>query len=157
MLVPLAGYRILVALDPVDLRKQANGLWAIAEQKLREDPRRGAVFVFSNRCRQLGQAPRIFAPIGAWVTVESVDYNPRRPTVFYDPEDLGLDLATLADTGERTWLESPAVQTLWQMLHGTSPEVQFSDSINQFRVAIEAPGVNRLAPPAPAPPSAEGA
>jgi len=30
------------------MRKQYDGLWAIAQQKLREDPRGGAVFVFSN-------------------------------------------------------------------------------------------------------------
>jgi hypothetical protein len=109
----------------------------------------------ADRCRQLSQAPRLFAPVGAWVTVESVSYNPRRPTVYFDADELGLDLAALADTGERIWLEGPVVQQLWQTLHSTSPEVQFSDTVNQYRVAVEAPGVNRLAPPAPAPPPAE--
>ena len=43
--------RIFVALEPVDMRKSFNGLWALAAQKLREDPSQGALFVFSNRRR----------------------------------------------------------------------------------------------------------
>lgn len=53
MLVLPAGFRIFVATEPVDMRKQANGLWAVAEQHLGEDPRRGALFVFTNRSREL--------------------------------------------------------------------------------------------------------
>lgn len=33
------------------MRKSFNGLWAQAEQVLREDPRQGALFAFSNRNR----------------------------------------------------------------------------------------------------------
>ena len=43
--------RIFVALEPVDMRKSFNGLWALAAQKLGEDPNHGALFVFSNRRR----------------------------------------------------------------------------------------------------------
>jgi len=32
MLVLPAGFRIFVATEPVDMRKQANGLWAVAER-----------------------------------------------------------------------------------------------------------------------------
>lgn len=48
MLAFPSGLRIYLAVEPVDMRKQYDGLWAIAQQKLREDPRGGAVFVFSN-------------------------------------------------------------------------------------------------------------
>ena len=48
MLAFPAGFKIYLAVEPVDMRKQYDGLWAIAQQKLREDPRGGAVFVFSN-------------------------------------------------------------------------------------------------------------
>ena len=51
MLAFPAGLRIYLAVEPVDMRKQYDGLWAIAAQKLREDPRGGAVFVFTNRDR----------------------------------------------------------------------------------------------------------
>ena len=35
----------------MDLRKQCNGRWTAAEQRLREDPRQGAVFAFVNKDR----------------------------------------------------------------------------------------------------------
>lgn len=45
--------RIFLAVEPVDMRKQFNGLWAEAEGKLKEDPFAGALFVFTNRRRNL--------------------------------------------------------------------------------------------------------
>ncbi len=33
-----AGLKIFVALEAVDLRKSFTGLWAVAEEKLKEDP-----------------------------------------------------------------------------------------------------------------------
>lgn len=46
-----SALRIFLAVEPVDMRKQFNGLWALATQRLREDPREGAVFVFANKDR----------------------------------------------------------------------------------------------------------
>ena len=46
-----AGFKVYLALEPVDMRKQFNGLWAAVTERLREDPRQGAVFVFANRDR----------------------------------------------------------------------------------------------------------
>lgn len=43
--------RIFLAVEPVDMRKSFNGLWSLTEQKLQEDPRQGAVFVFANKTR----------------------------------------------------------------------------------------------------------
>lgn len=51
MLAFPVGFKIYLALAPVDMRKQFNGLWAVAEQQLKIDPRQGAVFVFGNRQR----------------------------------------------------------------------------------------------------------
>lgn len=51
MLAFPAAIRIYVALEPVDMRKQYDGLWAAAQQQLGEDPKRGAVFCFTNRER----------------------------------------------------------------------------------------------------------
>ena len=51
MLTFPSALKIYLAVEPVDMRKQFNGLWALAEQKLREDPRLGAVFVFTNKSR----------------------------------------------------------------------------------------------------------
>jgi transposase len=45
------GLKIYLAVEPVDMRKHFNGLWALATEKLKEDPRLGAVFVFGNKDR----------------------------------------------------------------------------------------------------------
>jgi transposase len=41
--------KIFVALEPVDLRKSFNGLEAVVSERLGEDLRAGAIFVFTNR------------------------------------------------------------------------------------------------------------
>ena len=46
-----ANTRIYLAVEPVDMRKQYDGLWALAEQHLRLDPFGGALFVFTNKTR----------------------------------------------------------------------------------------------------------
>ena len=43
--------RVYLAVEPVDMRNHFNGLWTLAEQKLGEDPRLGAFFIFTNRKR----------------------------------------------------------------------------------------------------------
>jgi transposase len=43
--------RIYLAVEAVDMRKHFDGLWALAQERLREDPRSGALFVFTNRSR----------------------------------------------------------------------------------------------------------
>lgn len=43
--------RVFVALEPVDMRKSFNGLYAYVERILREDPLSGHLFVFANRLR----------------------------------------------------------------------------------------------------------
>lgn len=45
------GQRVFLALEPVDMRKQFNGLWALVRERLAEDPFGGAWFVFTNRDR----------------------------------------------------------------------------------------------------------
>lgn len=46
-----AAIKIYVAVAPVDMRKQFNGLWAAVREKLGEDPKSGAVFCFINKDR----------------------------------------------------------------------------------------------------------
>ena len=43
--------RIFLAAQPVDMRKQYEGLWTVAQQHLGEDPFSGALFVFTNKER----------------------------------------------------------------------------------------------------------
>ena len=53
MLAFPATVRIFLAVEPVDMRKQFNGLWAEAQGRLEEDPFDGALFVFTNKRRNL--------------------------------------------------------------------------------------------------------
>ena len=46
MLTFASTQRIYLAVEPVDMRKQFNGLWAAAQDKLHEEPKSGAVFAF---------------------------------------------------------------------------------------------------------------
>jgi len=49
MLSFTGGLKVFVALETVDLRKSFNGLEALVSERLGEDLRQGALFVFSNR------------------------------------------------------------------------------------------------------------
>lgn len=51
MLALSPAQRIYLALEPVDMRKHFDGLWALASEKLQEDPFAGAWFIFTNRSR----------------------------------------------------------------------------------------------------------
>ena len=46
-----SSLRIYVAIEPCDMRKSFNGLYVVAEDILKEDPRSGALFVFCNKRR----------------------------------------------------------------------------------------------------------
>ncbi len=48
-----AQTQIYLAVEAADMRKQVNGIWAEAPQRLREDPFGGALSVFSNHSREL--------------------------------------------------------------------------------------------------------
>ncbi len=52
MLAFPAAIKVYVAVQPVDMRKQFNGLWAAASEQLGEDPKSGAVFCFINTKRR---------------------------------------------------------------------------------------------------------
>jgi transposase len=43
--------KVLLAVEPCDLRKSFNGLHGLVTERLGEDPRQGALFVFTNRRR----------------------------------------------------------------------------------------------------------
>ncbi|MEM7602651.1 MAG: IS66 family insertion sequence element accessory protein TnpB, partial [Verrucomicrobiota bacterium] len=46
-----SSLRIYVSVEPCDMRKSFNGLYILAEEHLKEDPRSGALFVFTNKRR----------------------------------------------------------------------------------------------------------
>lgn len=51
MLAFPSAIKIYVAVEPVDMRKQYDGLWSCVQAQLGEDPKSGAVFVFTNKER----------------------------------------------------------------------------------------------------------
>ena len=51
MLSFAGSLKVFVALEACDMRKGFNGLHALVTEKLQEDPRSGALFVFTNRRR----------------------------------------------------------------------------------------------------------
>lgn len=71
MLAFPATVRIFLAVEPVDMRKQFNGLWAEAQGRLQEDPFDGALFVFTNKRRNLVKL-LYWDGSGVWVEWHSV-------------------------------------------------------------------------------------
>ena len=51
MLSFAGSLKVFVAVEPCDMRKGFNGLHALVSEKLKEDPKAGALFVFTNRRR----------------------------------------------------------------------------------------------------------
>jgi transposase len=49
MIMPGAEIRVLVATKPVDFRKQSDGLAALVQEALRENPYSGAIYVFRSK------------------------------------------------------------------------------------------------------------
>lgn len=72
MLAFPAAIRIYLAVQPVDMRKSFNGLWAAATERLQEDPKHGAVFAFIN-----GERTRLkllyWDGTGVWVLAKRLE------------------------------------------------------------------------------------
>jgi len=49
MLTFSGSLKVFVAVEPCDMRKGFNGLYSAVSERLGEDPKSGALFVFSNR------------------------------------------------------------------------------------------------------------
>jgi transposase len=58
--------KILVAVEPVDFRKQIDGLVRLCKQTLQEDPFQGTVFVFRNR-RSTALKALVYDGQGFWL------------------------------------------------------------------------------------------
>lgn len=64
--------KVVLATEPVDLRKSFNGLYVIACNELGEIPENGALFVFSNRTRTRIKV-LCFDGTGCWVSVKRLE------------------------------------------------------------------------------------
>lgn len=64
--------KVVLATEPVDLRKSFNGLYAVARNELGEIPEDGALFVFSNRTKTRIKV-LCFDGTGCWVSVKRLE------------------------------------------------------------------------------------
>lgn len=64
--------KVFVALEACDLRKSFNGLHTLVTERLQEDPRAGALFVFTNR-RRTRLKMLCWDGTGLWVLTNRLD------------------------------------------------------------------------------------
>lgn len=72
MLSFTGGLKVFLAVEPCDLRKSFDGLHAIAVDQLKEEPRNGALFVFTNRRRNRLKI-LLFDGTGLWVCAKRLE------------------------------------------------------------------------------------
>lgn len=72
MLSFTGGLKVFVALEPCDMRKSFNGLYGLVSERLGEDPRQGALFVFSNR-RHTRLKILYWDGTGLWVLIKRLE------------------------------------------------------------------------------------
>lgn len=113
MLAFPAGFRIFLAVEAVDMRKQFNGLWAVALEKLQEDPFQGAVFAFTNKTRDRLKL-LYWDGTGVWVLAKRLEKgrfswpaHRQSAKVSLSPEALTMLLAgiDLKDGLKKAWYE----------------------------------------------------
>ena len=72
MLTFSGSLRIFLAVDPCDMRKSFNGLYAMTEDTLQSDPKSGAIFVFTNKRRNRIKI-LYFDGTGLWVMAKRLE------------------------------------------------------------------------------------
>ena len=88
--------KILLAIEPVDFRKQLDGLIAICNQKLSQNTRSGQLFVFINRSRTMIRTLR-YETNGYWLATKRLS----RGRFAIWPKDTN-DMSRLVLAGELT-------------------------------------------------------
>lgn len=118
MLSFTGSLKVFVWLQPCDLRKSFNGLFGMVTERLNEDPRGGALFVFSNQ-RHTRLKILYWDGTGFWVMTKRLEQgtfswpqavDPTRGKMQLTPEALTLltDGIDLRGAAMRPWYERPA-------------------------------------------------
>ena len=92
MLSYTGGLKVFVALEPVDLRKSFSGLEGLVSQRLGEDLRAGALFVFTNR-RHTRLKILYFDGTGLWLLIKRLERGTFSWPKVIDPQMVKLKLA----------------------------------------------------------------
>lgn len=100
--------RVFVALEPVDMRRSFNGLYAAVESVLQQDPLSGHFFIFTNRPRNRVKI-LYFDGSGLWICAKRLERGsfgwPEGEGVSCSlrPEQLQLLLHGMEGTSRRRW------------------------------------------------------
>lgn len=81
--------KVFVAIEACDLRKGFNGLHALVRERMGQDPRNGALFVFSNR-RHTRLKILCWDGTGLWLLTKRLEKG-----TFSWPRQVDLDKTTL--------------------------------------------------------------
>lgn len=92
MLSFTGGLKVFVALEPVDLRKSFSGLEGLVSERLGEDLRTGALFVFTNR-RHTRLKILYFDGTGLWLLIKRLEKGTFAWPKVVDPQKVKLKLA----------------------------------------------------------------
>jgi transposase len=92
MLSFTGGLKVFVALEPVDLRKSFSGLEGLVSERLGEDLRNGALFVFTNR-RHTRLKILYFDGTGLWLLIKRLEAGTFSWPKTVDPGAVKLKLA----------------------------------------------------------------
>lgn len=115
MLSFTGSLKIYLAVEPCDMRKSFNGLYALAENKLKLDPQSGALFVFTNK-RKNRLKILYFDGTGLWVLAKRLEAGTfswpkasqsNAEKITLTPEALAMltDGIDLRDGCRRAWYE----------------------------------------------------
>jgi transposase len=72
MLTFSGSLKVFVAVEPCDMRRSFNGLHDLVANQLREDPKSGAIFAFTNKRRTLLKI-LYFDGSGLWVLAKRLE------------------------------------------------------------------------------------
>lgn len=109
--------RIFVALEPVDMRKGFNGLYAHVQGVLLQDPLSGHLFVFTNRTRNRLRV-LFWDGSGLWMCAKRLEKGTfgwpegEAQSICLRPEDLQMLLHGLEGKPRARWYRTPTSRTV---------------------------------------------
>ena len=103
MIVPPSGVRVLITTRPVDFRRGADGLAAVVQTVLRQDPFSGTIYVF--RCKRADRVKLLVwdgsGLVLIWKRLETDVAPGFRTGRFFSYAALAMVMSTLACAGVR--------------------------------------------------------